>query len=123
MENNLNYSANEVLDVALEIGMNLLRSGAEIRRVEATISYISKAYGAESVEVFAIPTLIIATVNFEGASYTSKIKRNDAVNTDLYRLGKYNSLSRYIVKNKPPLAEVIEKIYQEKILTKKTKKI
>ena len=60
----MNYKASEILDVAMEVGINLLRCGAEIRRVEDTITYISKAYGASEVDVFAIPTLIIATILF-----------------------------------------------------------
>lgn len=104
------YTASEILDIAMEIGMNLLRSGAEIKRVEDTIIYISKAYGATEVDVFAIPTLIVGTIKVNNETYTSKVKRNHAVTTDLYRLEKYNTLSRYICENKPSLSEVFEKV-------------
>ena len=72
----MKYRAEEILDVAMEIGVNLLQCGAEIRRVEETITYICKAYGASEVDVFAIPSLILATIVVDGESYTTKIKRN-----------------------------------------------
>ena len=102
----MEYQANEILDVAVEVGINLLRCGAEIRRVEDTIKYIGKAYGATSVDVFAIPTLIIATIEVNGQTYTTKVKRNYDVTTDLFRLEKYNKLSRRICQEKPNLEEV-----------------
>lgn len=99
----MEYKAEEVLDVAMEVGVNLLKCGAEIRRVEDTITYISKAYGATEVNVFAIPSLIIATIVFDGRTYTTKVKRNYNVTTDLFRLEKYNKLSRKICQEKPSL--------------------
>ncbi len=100
------YQPERVLDIAMEIGVNLLKCGAEISRVENTISYICKAYGATEIDVFAIPTLIVATIVINGDAYTSKVKRNYAVATDLYRLEKFNKLSRFICENKPSLEMV-----------------
>jgi uncharacterized membrane protein YjjP (DUF1212 family) len=106
----MEYKVEEILDVAMEIGVNLLQCGAEIRRVEETITYICKAYGASEVDVFAIPSLIISTIVVEGQTYTTKIKRNLDVTTDLFRLEKYNKLSRKICKEKPSLVEVKEEV-------------
>lgn len=100
------YQPERVLDIAMEIGVNLLKCGAEISRVENTISYICKAYGATEIDVFAIPTLIVATIVINGDAYTSKVKRNYAVATDLYRLEKFNKLSRFICENRPSLEMV-----------------
>ena len=106
----MSYKAEEILDVSMEIGVNLLACGAEIRRVEETITYICKAYGASAVDVFAIPSLILATIEVDGESYTTKIKRNIDVTTDLFRLEKYNKLSRKISAEKPSLDEVRDEI-------------
>lgn len=106
----MEFNGNEILDVAMEIGMNLLRCGAEIKRVEQTITYICKAYGASEVDVFAIPSLIVATIEVEGQSYTTKVKRNQEVTTDLFRLEKYNKLSRKICKETPTLDKVLEEV-------------
>ena len=106
----MEYKAEEILDVAMEIGVNLLQCGAEIRRVEETITYICKAYGASEVDVFAIPSLILATIVVDGEAYTTKIKRNSDVTTDLFRLEKYNQLSRKISKEKPSLVDVKKEV-------------
>lgn len=106
----MDYKAEEILDVAMQIGVNLLECGAEIRRVEQTITYICEAYGASEVDVFAIPSLILATIVVDGEAYTTKIKRNLDVTTDLFRLEKYNQLSRKICKEKPSLKEVKEEV-------------
>ena len=106
----MDYKAEEILDVAMEIGVNILQCGAEIRRVEETITYICKAYGASEVNVFAIPSLILATIVVNGETYTTKIKRNLDVTTDLFRLEKYNKLSRKISREKPSLAMVKEEV-------------
>ena len=103
------YQPDRVLDIAMEIGVNLLKCGAEISRVENTISYICKAYGATDIDVFAIPTLIVATIVINGNAYTSKVKRNYTVSTDLYRLEKFNKLSRFICSERPSLESVKEK--------------
>ena len=112
----MNYRAEEILDVAMEIGVNLLQCGAEIRRVEETITYICNAYGASEVNVFAIPSLILATIVVDGEVYTTKIKRNLDVSTDLFRLEKYNKLSRKICKEKPSLVMVKEEVKRIKEL-------
>ena len=112
----MSYKAEEILDVSMEIGVNLLACGAEIRRVEETITYICKAYGASAVDVFAIPSLILATIEVDGESYTTKIKRNLDVTTDLFRLEKYNKLSRKICEDKPSLKEVKEEVKRIKEL-------
>lgn len=112
----MDYKAEEILDVAMQIGVNLLECGAEIRRVEQTITYICEAYGASAVDVFAIPSLILATIEVDGESYTTKIKRNLDVTTDLYRLEKYNKLSRKICKEKLSLKEVKDEVKKIKEL-------
>ena len=43
-----------ILRISLDIGAGLLRSGAEIHRVELAIEKICHAYGAAHVEVFTI---------------------------------------------------------------------
>jgi len=104
------FNENEVLDVAIDIAANLLKSGAEISRVEDTISYICKAYGAKYVDCYAIPNLIVATLGDSDTQYSSKIKRNYHINNDLYLIEEFNQLSRDICKTTPPLSEVRERI-------------
>jgi uncharacterized membrane protein YjjP (DUF1212 family) len=59
----MNYEA--ILTCALIIGKKMLISGAEVSRVEDTISRILNAYGAKKVDVFTITSSIVITVDFE----------------------------------------------------------
>lgn len=95
----------QVLDIAVRIGALMLKSGAEIYRVEQTIYYICKAYNMEKIDVYAIPSSIIATVENNGNFHT-KTKRVLKREIDLDKLDKLNSLSRLICKEKPEYSEI-----------------
>ena len=49
----------QALNVALNIGKVLLKSGAETSRVEDTIARFCRSFGYHDVNVFATPTMII----------------------------------------------------------------
>jgi len=100
----------EVLDIALLIALNLLKSGAEIGRVEDTINYICKAYGAKSINCYAIPNLIIASIDDLEGGATSEIRRNYKVDNNLFYIEAFNQLSRDICETKPSLNEVLEQV-------------
>lgn len=89
-------SADDVLRTAMDVGEGLLRSGAEIQRIEDTITRIAKAYGAVHVEVFTITTLILASVRMPDGGYSSQTRRVLTSSTNLHRLAKYNEISREI---------------------------
>ena len=108
MENKI--TEREVLDISLLIAHNLLKSGAEIGRVEDTINYICRAYGATSINCYAIPNLIIASIEDNENNATSEIRRNYKVNNNLYYIEEFNQLSRDICEQKPSLKEVEERV-------------
>ncbi len=100
-----------LLDGMLEMGDLLLDAGAEISRVEDTLARVGKAYGAQRVDVFVIPSLISLSMAFregEAATQTRRILSNGL--TDFYRLEKLNSLSRSCCANPMPLPELREKL-------------
>ena len=109
-----NISEQEVLEIAIEVAFNLLKNGAEIARVEDTIAYICKSYGASKIDCYAIPNLIIASIEDETGTYTTKIKRNYSVNNNLYKIEAFNQLSRDICKTLPTKDEVMTKIKEIK---------
>jgi len=49
----------EVMQIAMRIGRILLKSGAETSRVEDTMKRYCRAHGAEDLNVFCTPTIII----------------------------------------------------------------
>lgn len=105
------------LDIVLNIGKEMLICGAEISRVEDTITRICKAYSADEVNVFTITSSIVITIKANNDIYT-QTKRILNYETNLDRLDRLNKLSREICSTHPPL-EHIEKSYNE-ILKSKT---
>lgn len=101
-----NYDA--LLESILLIGQTMLQNGAEVSRVEDSISRMCKSYGAQSVDVFTIVSQIILTVKFDGRSYTQS-KRVLSYETNFHQLDELNDLSRHICKNKPSASIVEQK--------------
>ena len=100
------FYANRLLCLALDIGEGLLKSGAEVHRVENTVERICRAYGAVHVEVFAITSLILASVRMSDNGYSMQQRRVYDSASHLSRLEDFNSISRKICRDTPPLDEV-----------------
>lgn len=97
----------DLLDCMLEMGDLLLDSGAEVSRVEDTLSRMGKAYGAGRMDVFVITSIIIMTMEFaEGEGITETRRIHTTGQTDFYRLEKLNSLSRECCEAPIPLPEL-----------------
>ena len=103
-----------MLCLALDIGEGMLKSGAEINRVEDTIERICKAYGAVHVEIFAIPSVIIGAVRMPSGEYSSQVRRVKKIANNLSLVERYNEISRRICQSKPSFAEVDEMIRRAK---------
>ena len=91
----------QLLDTVIEIGRRLIQCGAEIYRAEESIKRICAAYGYKNAEMFAIPAGIIVTVvksDGEPLTRTCRVGRRE---TNLDRVDKYNSLSRFICSTRP----------------------
>ena len=79
----------------LEMGELLLNCGAEISRIEDTLQRLGRAYGAERMDVFVIPSLISVTLSFPGNEAVTETRRiRSSGGNDFYRLEKLNDLSR-----------------------------
>lgn len=100
----------DLLRTALDIGAGLLRSGGEVKRVEDTITRICTCHGASHVEVFAITSLIIASVRMPDGSYSCQTRRILNSGIDLHKLDLYNSLSRDICGGRITLIEAQERL-------------
>jgi hypothetical protein len=96
-----------LLDCLLEMGDLLLDCGAEIGRVEDTLSRMGAAYGAASTDVFVIPSIISISMEFPGDDSLTETRRihSNGLN-DFYRLEKLNSLSRSCCQTPLPLGEL-----------------
>lgn len=110
--------ADNVLRIAMDVGEGLLRSGAEIRRVELAVERICNTYGAAHIEVFSIHSLIIASLRMPDGSYSSQTRRIMNVSNHLLCLERYNELLRSICATKPDFDEIDRRIKDIKAKSK-----
>ena len=85
----------QILHGLLDMGQMLLLCGAEINRVEDTMTRLGRAYGAKKVDIFAITSDIVLTILFEdGVELTQTRRINKASSFDFVKLERLNALSR-----------------------------
>ena len=96
----------EVLTCAINIGEQLLMSGAEISRVEDTIRRICAAYDIRQSHIFSIASCIIVTLETKDHKWITQTRRILSYGTDMWKLDRLNNLSRLICSTKPPLERI-----------------
>lgn len=99
-----------LLRCILDMGELLLTSGAEIMRVEDTLSRLCGVYGFEKCDVFTITSSIVLTVRTPGGRVLTQTRRIRARDTDLGRVEKVNALSRALCATPLPPEELQQKI-------------
>ena len=89
----------DLMNISLKAGEIMLRSGAEIYRVEETVVRICRSYEV-LCESFVLPTgIFISLVEDDGSTNTAFIRIKDR-KVDLASIDKVNSLSRRIQKSR-----------------------
>ena len=88
--------AGSILGIAIEIGAEMLKNGAEVHRVEDTVTRICYAYGAAQVDVFSLSSIIRAEIRMPDDTFASRIRRVSNIYSHLSRLEALNALSREI---------------------------
>ena len=96
----------ELLHITTEIGWRLLKSGAEIYRVEESIRRMLEAYGFPEAEVFSIPSCIIVTINDETGHALTRLKRVHSSSLDFDRIDRLNNLCRHVCSERPELEQI-----------------
>lgn len=96
----------QLLTCALDIGEQMLISGAEIGRVEDSVRHICTAYGCSRTDVFTITSSIVVSVEDKNRSFYTQTRRITGTRTDLSKLDRLNALSRQICRDKPDYAFV-----------------
>lgn len=102
----------EALDVAALAGDILLASGAEIFRVEETISRIARAYGVESSDAFVLSSGIFLTAGSESEGDFARVRHIPLSAARLDRVTAVNQLSREIVEGKHTAAGAKERLLE-----------
>ena len=102
--------ANRVLKVAAYAGKIILQSGAEIYRVEETITRICNSLGFTKVDAFVTINVIIICVENGSGESASITKRVKGRTQNLEKISQVNNISRHILDCKYTLEDVENKL-------------
>ena len=100
----------KLLNVATELGYQLMYSGAEIYRAEESIFRLLHAYGLEDPQVFAIPNALIVSVTTPEGHPITRMRRIPGHGTNIELLEQCNDLCRQLCFHPVPLDEAQELI-------------
>ena len=93
-------NSKKLMNILLDIGEAMIDSGAEVIRVEDTVSRIGYAYNVKRMDVFVITSCINITMEFEDGSNLTKVRRfRKMTSIDLSKLERINALSRAVCVN------------------------
>ncbi|MEG2455551.1 MAG: threonine/serine exporter family protein [Oscillospiraceae bacterium] len=95
----MDYDA--LLDLVTEAGFSLEQSGAEIYRVEESVSRLLVAYGITTGEVFAIPNCLIVSLTTPSGHSLTRVRRIPPHGTDIFQIEAVNSLCRKLCRETP----------------------
>lgn len=105
-----------IFSAILDLGAVLLRSGAEVYRVEDTLTRLLKAYGGENSQVFAIPTHIVVTARFDGEELSaSRRVPNPGMNLEV--VDRVNALARLACREKPSVEAFHQRLREAETFT------
>ena len=97
----------QIVHELLDIGETLLTSGAEINRVEDTMTRLGRAYGAKKVDIFVITSDIVLTILFQdGVELTQTRRICRSATVDFQKLEALNALSRSCCQEPLPAEEL-----------------
>lgn len=100
----------DILHKVMEIAQQMTEVGAEISRVEESVTRICRAYGASRVDVYATTSNIIVSVEDSDGLVLTQTRRIGRISTDMERLHRYNDLVRWISVDAPEIAAINERL-------------
>ena len=102
------YDLQKALKLSVMLGAALMENGAEIYRVEESILFLLRAYGAKRIDVYALPNIIIVTIETSDEISYTKTRRIHHRSVDFERLIRLNDFSRKLSSNPIPPQEGID---------------
>lgn len=102
----------KILQGILDIGEELLKSGAENFRLEDSLYRMCKSYGFVRYDVFAITSNIQITVETPDGKILTQVRHIETTDIDFDRLDYLNNLSRKICQTTPDAIELHEKFME-----------
>lgn len=104
-----NSELKQVTDLAVEAGRILLKNGAEIFRVEETITRICQSFGIENIDVFTLSHALFVSTEKDGIAYT-RVRAVPLAGAHLGIVAEVNNLSRGIVEGRVDLEDARQKL-------------
>ncbi len=95
---------------AMDIGEQMLISGAEVHRVEESINRMCHALGAIRVDVFIITSSMVVTIHTNDGNTYTQTRRITTTSYDFQKLHYLNNLSREICEKKLTEQEIEKKL-------------
>lgn len=89
-----------LFEIALELGQKLQEAGAEIFRVEESLTRLFDAYKAKG-DVFTIPNCLMVSMETSDGQISSRIKRITAQGTNIEKIERYNDVARKLCATTP----------------------
>jgi len=93
------HNPDTLISCILDMGELLLANGAEVLRVEDTLSRLCAAYGFSRINVFCITSSIVLTVHNAENQIFTQTRRITARETNLQKVDRVNTLSRQLCKS------------------------
>lgn len=106
----------EILSLAVEIGETMLKSGAEIYRVEDSVIRILEAYGLKDFDIYVLSNGIFASANENQADSCSMVRHVSLSSIHLNKITALNQLTRDICNHLCTPGEARERLAQCKQL-------
>lgn len=103
---------NALVQLGCQLGVQMLRCGAEIYRVEDSVLRLLNAYGLPQPQVFAIPSCLIVSVSQPDRPPVTQVCRISGRAIDLDRLEQCNALCRALCRDTPPVDTAREQLRQ-----------
>ena len=108
----------KLLSYAMDIGEQMLLSGAEVHRAEESVQRMCSAFGAVRTDVFIITSSMVVTVLDENGNTYTQTRRITSTSTDFEKLHRLNKLSRKICEKHLTEEEIVSEF--EWVQTRKT---
>ncbi|MBO5321034.1 MAG: threonine/serine exporter family protein [Clostridia bacterium] len=100
----------KLFSYAMDIGEQMLISGAEVHRVEESVTRICNALGAVRVDVFIITSSMVVTVHTNDGEIYTQTRRIMSSGIDIEKLHGLNQLSREICEKNLSAEEIETKL-------------
>lgn len=102
------YNCQLALKMAVTLGVSLMENGAEVYRVEESIIRVLKSYGIKRTDVYAIPNILMVTIETDEEISFTKMRRIFHRNPNFEKVIQLNDFARKLSAKPIPLNEAFQ---------------